>query len=622
MTLKTRIIIAGLIAILFVSITLIATSWMAQNEIESRLDSALINGKQAFWEETVDGHIERMESEMSSLTRDRTSLNAIRNNDTATLTESLTSTFNRLSASNLLSELTIVDTDARVLFSTLESLAGKISERILIKQAISEGKVKTGIEQNEFKHIEITLSFPLYRRGKLIGGAVMSHHLGGSLDEFKEHGGSDAFVFDTDGSLVYATDKELVEQFDISLPPPGTNESLILEANDAYYGTIIVPILDPVGTPIAHLISTKDQTESIQTQKTINLISIIASITSVIIMTLILSWYITRSFKPLHTAIEVISKVAQGDLTSEINVTTSDETGQLLSAMNKMVEKLHGMITQITASTSQITSASEEMAIITIKANEATQRQRSDTEQAATATTEMAQTVQEVARSAAHAADAAREANREASDGKLIVADTIEAIGALAADVESTGQAISSVSQESDNIGIVAQVIRDIAEQTNLLALNAAIEAARAGEQGRGFAVVADEVRTLASRTQQSTQEIQTTIEKLQTEASHAVQVMEQSRTRAQSSVAQSGKAGASLETITAAVATINDMNTQIAGAAEEQSTVAEEINKNVTSISSATEQVAESSDKTSDTSQKMASLSRDLQSLVTQFKI
>jgi len=622
MTLKTRIIIASLIAILFVSVTLITTSLMAQNEIESRLDSALINGKQAFWEETVDGHMDEMKSEMRSLTRDKAALNAIRNNDIAALTESVSSTFNRLSTSDLLSELAIVDKNARVLFSTPDDLAGKTSERILIKQAIDEGKVKTGIEQDEFKHIEMTLSFPLYRRGKLVGGAIMSHYLGSSLEEFKEHGGSDAFVFNADGGLVYATDRELVEQLDISLPTPGKHESLILEANDAYYGTIVVPILDPLGTPIAHLVSVKDQTESIQAQKTINLISIIASIASVIIMTLILSWYITRSFKPLHTAIEVMSSVAQGDLTSEINVTSNDETGQLLSAMNKMVEKLHGMITRITTSTSQITSASEEMAEITVKANEATQRQRGDTEQVATATTEMAQTVQEVAQSAAHAANAAQKANLEASDGKRVVTDTINAIDELASDVESTGQAIKCVNQESENIGTVVQVIREIAEQTNLLALNAAIEAARAGDQGRGFAVVADEVRTLASRTQQSTQEIQATIEKLQIEAAQAVEVMEQSRARAQSSVEQSSKAGASLETITTAIATISDMNTQIASAAEEQSAVAEEINKNVTNISNATEQVAESSDKTSETSQKMATLSHDLESLVTQFKI
>ena len=620
MNLKTRIIIAGVVAILLVSIALIITSQMAQHEIKSRLDEALISGKQAFWEETLKGNADRMATEMQSLTRDRAALNAIRNNNVTALSDSMNGTYNRLSTGNILSELTIVDIHSTVLFSTLSQLTGRTIEQALISQAIAEGEVKIGIEQNENTDIELNLSFPLYRRGKLIGGAIFSQYLDNAIHQLNAYDASEAFVLSLDGSPLYQTNEGLLKQLNIPLLAPGQEASLALSSGDKHFESVIIPVRNPHGDPIAHFISVKDQTDSIQKQNTINLLSIAIPSFCVISMILMLYWYINRAFKPLYSTIDLMKKVAHGDLTNKVKVTTQDETGQLLSAMNEMIDKLRSMIERITSSTSQITDASLEMAGTTVDTNAAIQRQRHDAERALVATTEMSQTVQEVAKSAAQAADAALEATREASGGKQVVADTIKAINALAKDVENTGLAIESVNQESVNIGTVIQVIRDIAEQTNLLALNAAIEAARAGEQGRGFAVVADEVRTLASRTQQSTQEIQTTIEKLQSEASQAVRVMEQSRERAQSSVEQSAIAGSSLETITAAVTTISDMNNQIASAAEQQNAAAGNINNSMSNIKQATEQVSESSDKTSSTSEQMAKLSNDLQSSVAQF--
>ncbi len=621
MTLKARIVIAGLLAIILVSTALITTSQMAQSEIESRLDNALLSGKNAFWEETVDGHLEKMAAEMTSLTRDRNTVNAMKKNDLAALNESITSTFNRLSAGDLISELIIVDTNGTVLFSTPESLAGQKSKRILIHQAIAEGKVKTGIETDEFEHVEMTVNFPLYRRGKLVGGAIFAQYLQGSLHEFREHDESDAFVINNNGEKIYSTNDELYEQLDISLPAAGESLSTDIEVNGQYFGTLMIPIFDPEGTPIAHLVSTKDLTESIQAQKDINLISMIAPGVIVIIMVLALYWYIDHSFKPLQTAIAVMKKVADGDLTGEIKVTSNDETGQLLAAVKAMVTRLHGVITNIGASTAKLASSAEEMAAITVDAMDGVNQQRNETEQAATATTEMAQTVEQVAKSAAQAANAAQDANTEADQGKRIVDTTVDAINALAADVENTAIAIEGVNQESDNIGSVLEVIRGIADQTNLLALNAAIEAARAGEQGRGFAVVADEVRTLAGRTQNSTEEIKSMIDKLQAEAGRAVEVMQKSQSRAQTSVEQADKAKGSLESITGAVTTITDMNHQIASAAEEQQAVAEEISKMMANINQATEQVSQTAEQTSTASGELAELSTELEALVGQFK-
>jgi methyl-accepting chemotaxis protein len=234
----------------------------------------------------------------------------------------------------------------------------------------------------------------------------------------------------------------------------------------------------------------------------------------------------------------------------------------------------------------------------------------------------MSNTVQEIARNAARAAESADQADKEALQSKQVVTQTKLAINELATEVEKATQVIHQLEAESDNIGTILDVIRDIADQTNLLALNAAIEAARAGEQGRGFAVVADEVRSLASRTQDSTQQIKTMIERLQTGANNAVAVMETGRAQAQRSVQQATQAEGSLEVITKAVGTINEMNMQIASAAEEQNSVSSEINRNIHNIGQVTEQTFQGVQESTALCGEVIKESKQLQALMKKFQV
>ena len=327
---------------------------------------------------------------------------------------------------------------------------------------------------------------------------------------------------------------------------------------------------------------------------------------------------------PLQGILDRVKDIAdgEGDLTARISISSNDEAGQLGEALNRFIGKLQNIIGDITSSTTQLASAAEQMSGVTHATSEALVKQRSETEQAAAAMNEMSATAQEVAQNAAHAAHAAQEADDEASKGTRVVAQTISGIRSLANEVESAATVIAQLEADSVSIGTVLDVIRSIAEQTNLLALNAAIEAARAGEQGRGFAVVADEVRTLAQRTQQSTQEIQTMIESLQTGAQQAVKVMDEGRSKAQASVDQAANAEGSLSTITNAVTRISDMNTQIASAAEEQTAVSEEINRGVLNMNELTEQTAEGAQQTASAVAELARLSSKLHGLVGQFKV
>lgn len=249
-------------------------------------------------------------------------------------------------------------------------------------------------------------------------------------------------------------------------------------------------------------------------------------------------------------------------------------------------------------------------------------RQTTETEQVATAINEMSATVQEVARNTDTAANLATEADGYSTEGSNVVMQTVSAINALASEVENTSAVIQQVESDSENIGQVLQVIREIAEQTNLLALNAAIEAARAGEQGRGFAVVADEVRSLAGRTQQSTEEIKVIIEKLQSGAREAVEAMRSGREQTAVSVEQASRAGTALESITQSVTSINDMNTQIASAAEEQSAVAEEINRSTSAIMQVVEDNVGNAHQVENNSQELMQIAQKLEGLVGQFKV
>ncbi len=327
--------------------------------------------------------------------------------------------------------------------------------------------------------------------------------------------------------------------------------------------------------------------------------------------------------RPLCHTVEAMENIAagEGDLTRRLDTNGRDEISHLAEAFNRFVEKMQSAVGKVAGSTAQLASASEELTTITGQSRDSIERQRVQTEQVVTAINEMTATVQEVARSAQNAAEAAKDADGEARTGSQVVSATIDSIDTLAQEVERAASVIHDLEKHSADIGHVLEVIRDIADQTNLLALNAAIEAARAGEQGRGFAVVADEVRTLASRTQDSTKEIESMIEKLQGGAKQAVEVMEGGREQAHGSVEQASKAGDALNSITQAVTTISDMNAQIASAAEQQSQVSEEINRNVTAINDITEENAKGAEQTSESSDGLSHLAHDLQSLVGQFK-
>ena len=342
-----------------------------------------------------------------------------------------------------------------------------------------------------------------------------------------------------------------------------------------------------------------------------------------LIFGIVAAWAITRQIViPLNQTLNVAERVASGDLSHNLNSTRQDELGQLQRAMQSMTLGLRTLIGGISEGVTQIASAAEQLSAVTEQTSAGVNSQKIETDQVATAMNEMAATVQEVARNAEEASEAAAAADQQAREGDRVVGEAIAQIERLATEVGNSTIAMGDLKRESDKIGSVLDVIKSVAQQTNLLALNAAIEAARAGEAGRGFAVVADEVRSLAQRTQKSTEEIEELIVGLQQGTQQVASIMDNSRSLTDSSVELTRRAGSALENITRTVSTIQAMNSQIATAAEQQSAVAEEINRSVLNVRDVSEQTAAASEETATSSTELARLGTHLQALVGRFQV
>jgi len=339
--------------------------------------------------------------------------------------------------------------------------------------------------------------------------------------------------------------------------------------------------------------------------------------------TVLVAWLLTRSItRPIVEAVQVAETIAKGDLTQPITPTGNDEATRLLKAQQIMRDNLVQTLRQITGSSTQLASAAEELNAVTAEGSRGLQQQHSEIEQAATAVTEMTTAIEEVARNAASTSDLSQESRSIALKGQQRMVETLDAIRALTSGVQASSEQVGGLAGQAKDIGKVLDVIRTIAEQTNLLALNAAIEAARAGEAGRGFAVVADEVRALAHRTAQSTREIEQMIGSIQTGTSNAVSTMVTSSDMTQQALELALLAQTALTDIVAANDEINDRNLMITTAAEEQAHVARAVDQNLLNIQELSVQSSEGSSQTTAASQSLASLAYELNTMVKHFQV
>ncbi|AVH39594.1 methyl-accepting chemotaxis protein [Pseudomonas monteilii] len=350
---------------------------------------------------------------------------------------------------------------------------------------------------------------------------------------------------------------------------------------------------------------------------------IVVALILILMLMVVIAIVLTRSIvSPLSEAVIVADRVSSGDLTQDIHVTGSDEPAHLLIALKRMQDSLHETIEKISESSNMLASASEELHAVTEDTNRGLNQQSAEIDQAATAVNQMTAAVEEVARNAVNTADDSKAADKSTYQGREKVSQALESINRLVGNVSDTSEEVKLLAQNANEISQVLVVIRSIAEQTNLLALNAAIEAARAGEAGRGFAVVADEVRALAYRTQQSTGEIEKMIEGIQSGTDRAVDAMNESQERANGTLQVAREANDALDVIGEAIASINQKNLVIASASEEQAQVAREVDKNLVNIRDLSMQTSAGANQTNASSQELSRLAVDLHAMVSKFRL
>lgn len=350
---------------------------------------------------------------------------------------------------------------------------------------------------------------------------------------------------------------------------------------------------------------------------------IVVALILILMLMVVIAIVLTRSIvSPLSEAVIVADRVSSGDLTQDIHVTGSDEPAHLLIALKRMRDSLHETIEKISESSNMLASASEELHAVTEDTNRGLNQQSAEIDQAATAVNQMTAAVEEVARNAVNTADDSKAADKSTYQGREKVSQALESINRLVGNVSDTSEEVKLLAQNANEISQVLVVIRSIAEQTNLLALNAAIEAARAGEAGRGFAVVADEVRALAYRTQQSTGEIEKMIEGIQSGTDRAVDAMNESQERANGTLQVAREANDALDVIGEAIASINQKNLVIASASEEQAQVAREVDKNLVNIRDLSMQTSAGANQTNASSQELSRLAVDLHAMVSKFRL
>ncbi|MDT3722523.1 methyl-accepting chemotaxis protein [Pseudomonas oryzihabitans] len=393
------------------------------------------------------------------------------------------------------------------------------------------------------------------------------------------------------------------------------NEDLL--ANSDAVNAVLKQLTDLVNqqTAAANALAAADYSHAMQWLVTL--------LVATALLTLVFAWLLIRSItQPIARAVQVAEVIATGDLTTEIHSEGRDEAARLLQAMKTMQGQLRQTLQGILGSATQLASAAEELNAVTEESTRGLQRQNAEIEQAATAVTQMSSAVDEVARNAVSTSQASQESAGVAREGRDLVQETVGAIDTMSGDVQHGATLVGDLALQVNDIGKVLDVIRSVAEQTNLLALNAAIEAARAGEAGRGFAVVADEVRALAHRTQESTREIETSIGTIQQGTGQAVAAMRSSTERAQSTLDVARGAGNALERIHGAIGAINERNLVIASAAEEQAQVAREVDRNLVNIRELSIQTAAGAEQSSAASAELSRLAIDLNGMVARFRL
>ncbi|MDX2505983.1 MAG: methyl-accepting chemotaxis protein [Gammaproteobacteria bacterium] len=622
MNLKNRIVLTVIIMAAVIVSAGFISSYLKSDNSESRFNELTINANQQLWDLIILNEFAKMEPNIKIITRDRDLKKALKNNTLDIIKDNAVTAFDILEGQKVINNLQLLDNKGTILYdATEESSLSSTNQLSLV--SIKQKKNITAISRNAKGKLQVELIFPVTQRGKIIGAGSYSHYLNNSIAALRKRQNSHIYLVDQAAQLESYSDIDLHNEISELSLPFKQSKHLLIKKSGKVYSTTILPIKTVHNELSGNLITLVDTTNSYNAQQTINISAVLLLLIISTIAIIFIYWFLSRSLKPLHFISTSLTAVSEGDLTIAIEQSPrNDEIAEIQRAIANTIYKLHELVSRITPLVSEVNNSSELLAQ-TMQTNQNNiKQQKNNIEQVSNAALGVGSAVANISQYSEQMSSHSQETDEELGKGSSIIHQTIGSIKKIASQVENSANVIKKLSIETESIVSILDVIKGIAEQTNLLALNAAIEAARAGEQGRGFAVVADEVRALAGKTQESTQEIEQMIERLRSGANSAVQEMENSRTEVQSCVDLANKTETSLAIITPKVAEIKNSNIHINHSIIEQKEAIEGINKNIATVSQISENNVAGLLEAVNISVNLKQLSEQLDAMIVQFKV
>ncbi|MCG8488363.1 MAG: methyl-accepting chemotaxis protein [Chromatiales bacterium] len=615
-SLKVRLsAVIGLATLIF-TIVLFSLGQHLYEKKNSDFQMAYLAGLDDLWRAISENERSTMAANFTSLTRNRKLSAALYRFSTEGVRDAVGPTATRLQAMGIAENVMIIAKDGRIGFTSQDNVY-QVPE--VANQAIASGKTADGFELTADGRLVNLVAFPLYDRSDLVGVGVYEKGLSAVAEKIKAANGRE-ILFKTETGKTVASTTEAFS--DLQNAEGDQQDYHEVSRQGRIFGIGALPLISSDGGKVGWMLSIEDITENALSQQRLKTISYTIAVVMLGLLTVGVLLYMKIALRPLDMGVQHMERIASGDLSQEITCNRNDEFKRLLGAMQKMNRDLSGLVGKVATTSESLVQTIEEVNNSSEKTNVAVTNQKQELDLLATSLSEMTASATHVSENINHLASSATDSMTATEEGNRIVKQSVQSIGTLTEKIRKGSDVIQTLVDESQQIGVVLEVIKSIAEQTNLLALNAAIEAARAGEQGRGFAVVADEVRTLAGRTQDSTKEIEQIISALQAGVNEAVEVMAVSVSHAEESSQQATTIGDTLDSVQQKIELINQLGSQVSAAADQQRATTEEMNQNIQRISKSADETSAQSNNTSSVVRDLKGLSKVLSEEMDRFKV